>query len=367
MTEPSVGMGVQHARIQVVPAPVALAPRATPPRDLAAVAEVLRSGWLTLGPRTFELEAACARRAGVPHAVACAGATAALHLALLALGVGPGDAVVVPGLGGAAAAAAAARCGAGVVVAGVGGATDPTIDPRDVLRRAGANVKAVVVVHLAGLRARADELVAACAQRGIAVVELAPGGMTGTVEGAVACCGLLPAGPDGGEAAAVLLTRDDAVAAGARSRRSHAMTSGTWARHTGAADTYDVVGLGFNYRVDELRSVLALGALQRADGELSIRRALARAYREGLAGCGVVCPDRDGELHAFPVVLGDETARDAVRGALAAAGIATGVVDAPGGAPAEAASLAARLVLLPLHAEMGMEDVARTCLAVAGR
>ena len=81
----------------------------------------------------------------------------------------------------------------------------------------------------------------------------------------------------------LLCTDSDEVAAFARSRRSHAMTSGTWDRHSGRTDTYDVVGLGFNYRLDEPRSALLLSRLQRLEAEIERRRELTLRYRSLLA------------------------------------------------------------------------------------
>ena len=80
--------------------------------DVEAVAETLRSGWLTMGPRTQEFEHDFADHLGVPHAVALSSCTAALHLAYLAAGVGPGDEVIVPAITFVATAAAARYCGA---------------------------------------------------------------------------------------------------------------------------------------------------------------------------------------------------------------------------------------------------------------
>ena len=77
-----------------------------------AVADTLRTGWLTLGPRTQEFEAEFAEHLGVPHAIAMSSCTSALHLAYLAAGVGPGDEVIVPGITFVATAAAARYCGA---------------------------------------------------------------------------------------------------------------------------------------------------------------------------------------------------------------------------------------------------------------
>src|ERR1700750_2415031 len=115
--------------------------------DIQAVLETLRSGWLTMGPRTAGFEAAFAEHLGVRHAVAVSSCTAALHLAYLGAGVGPGDEVIVPAMTFAATAAAVLYCGGTPVFADVLGPHDLSLDPADVASKITARTKAVCVVH----------------------------------------------------------------------------------------------------------------------------------------------------------------------------------------------------------------------------
>ena len=135
------------------------------PQDLEAVAETLRSGWLTLGPRTAAFEEAFAAQLGARHAIAVSSCTAALHLAYLAAGVGPGDEVIVPSFTFAATAAAVLYCGATPVFAEIVSREHPSLDPEDVERRITPRTKAVCVVHYAGYAAAADRLQASSATR----------------------------------------------------------------------------------------------------------------------------------------------------------------------------------------------------------
>jgi dTDP-4-amino-4,6-dideoxygalactose transaminase len=151
--------------------------------EIAAAAEALRSGWLTMGPRTAEFEAAFAERHGTRHAIAVANGTAALHLAYLAAGVGPGDEVIVPSYTFVATAAAAVACGATPVFADVLGAHDPSLDPDDVRARITSRTKAVAVVHFAGYAAPADELATICDDRGLALIEDAAHAPRATLHG----------------------------------------------------------------------------------------------------------------------------------------------------------------------------------------
>src|SRR4051794_29666183 len=131
-------------------------------QEIQAVLDVLRSGWLTMGPKTAAFEAAFAEHLGVRHAVAVSSCTAALHLSYLGAGVGPGDEVIVPAMTFAATAAAAIYCGATPVFAEIAGPHDLSLDPEDVKRKITERTKAVCVVHFAGYPAAVRELLEVC-------------------------------------------------------------------------------------------------------------------------------------------------------------------------------------------------------------
>jgi dTDP-4-amino-4,6-dideoxygalactose transaminase len=295
--------------------------------EVAAVADTLRSGWLTQGPRTEAFEREFAEHLGVAHVVALSSGTAALHLAYLAAGVGPGDEVVVPAITFVASANAARYCGGTAVIADVLGPHDLSLDPADAERRIGPRTKALCAVHYAGYPAPMEELAALCEEHGIALIEdaahspsatSAAGGRLGTLglagafsffSNKVLSCG------EGG----ALATADDDAAALARSLRSHAMTSGTWDRHRGRSSTYDVTGLGFNYRMDEPRAALLSARLGGLESDIESRRRLVRRYRESLAGVpGITVPYRDEDVarsscYVMPLVLDDPDLRDPLR------------------------------------------------------
>jgi dTDP-4-amino-4,6-dideoxygalactose transaminase len=293
-----------------------------------AVDEVLRSGWLTMGPRTAEFEESFAAHLGVRHAVAVSSGTAALHLAFLAAGVGPGDEVIVPAMTFVATANAVRYCGGTPVFAEIRGQRDFGIDVGDVERRITSRTKAVCAVHYAGYAAPVAELTDLCAERGLALVEDAAHSPSATPVGSERKLGgwglagafsffsnkVLSCGEGG-----LLGTDDDEVAALARSRRSHAMTSGTWDRHRGHAQKYDVVGLGFNYRIDEMRAALLSRRLPRLEEDIENRRRLVHNYRAELAHlAGVDFPYSDAEVacsscYIMPITVDDETIRDPLR------------------------------------------------------
>src|ERR1700733_3522954 len=132
------------------------------PQDLEAVAQTLRSGWLTLGPRTAAFEEAFAAQLGARHAIALSSCTAALHLAYLAAGVGPGDEVIVPSFTFVATVNGVLYCGGQPVFADIVGLANPSIAPADVERLITPRTRAVAAVHFAGYPAAVDVLAELC-------------------------------------------------------------------------------------------------------------------------------------------------------------------------------------------------------------
>jgi dTDP-4-amino-4,6-dideoxygalactose transaminase len=308
------------------------------PQDFEAVAETLRSGWLTLGPRTAAFEEAFAAHLGARHAIAVSSCTAALHLAYLAAGVGPGDEVIVPSFTFAATAAAALYCGATPVFAEIVSREVPSLDPEDVERRITPRTKAVCIVHYAGYAAAADRMKEICDRHGIAMIEDVAHAPSATLHdrklGTWGLAGafsffsnkVLSVGEGG-----LLCTDDDDVAALVRSQRSHCMTSGTWDRHSGRTDTYDVVGLGYNYRLDEPRSALLLSRMGRIEQEIERRRELTLRYRELLAQVeGIIVPFTDEEVpssscYVIPIMIEQDDRQAEVSRLMRERGIQTSI------------------------------------------
>jgi dTDP-4-amino-4,6-dideoxygalactose transaminase len=305
--------------------------------DRRAVAECLEGGWLTMGPRTQRFEAALAEWTGAPHAVAVSSATAALHLTCRALDLGPGDEVVVPALTFISPANAPRFVGAQPVLCDVESPERPNLSAATVERCLTPRTRAVIAVHFCGYPADLGPLRQLCDAHGIVLIEdaaqaigaeVAPGRLAGTV-GALGCLSFFSKKQlCVGEGGAVL-TADDDFAARVRSLRSHAMTSGTWDRHTGHAASYDVVDVGYNFRLDEPRAALGLARLPRLRDDIEHRRAAALRYREALAdtpGLTLTWTDADvarSSHVAFAVLLDSGEERRRVREALAARGIQT--------------------------------------------
>jgi dTDP-4-amino-4,6-dideoxygalactose transaminase len=311
---------------------------AMPEQDVRAVLDCLESGWLTIGPRTQAFEEALAGYVGCAHAVTVSSGTAALHLSCLAAGIGAGDEVIVPAITFVASASAARYVGAEPVLCDVRDSHHFTLDPEDVARRITPRTRAVVAVHFCGYPADVLALRELCDEHGLVLIEDCAqaigahvdddGCQVGTVGelGAFSffskkqlCVG------EGG----MVTTADERLAERVRLLRSHAMTSSTWDRHRGHDPAYDIVDIGFNFRLDEPRSALGLSRLRRLEESIAARRAIVRAYRERLAevpGVELAFDERTVERSshfAFPVLLSDRERRDRFREQLKANGIQT--------------------------------------------
>jgi dTDP-4-amino-4,6-dideoxygalactose transaminase len=348
--------------------------------DIEAVADVYRSGWLSMGPQTEALERDFAAYTGARHALAVTNGTAALHLICAAAGLGPGDEVVVPSLTFVATVNAVAYTGATPVFADIVSVTEPWLDPDAVAAAADERTQAIMTMAYGGHPGRTAALATMARERGLSLLEdAAHAAGSWVAERHLGTFGLggafsffsnknLAVGEGG-----MVVTDDDDAAARMRLLRSHGMTTLTWDRHRGHASGYDVVDLGFNYRIDEPRAALARRRLQRLDAENARRAMLDARYRElladvsGLTSALVPVPGARLAHHLFTVVLDEGVDRAGFREALAARGIQTSVhyppahrfsIYAGAGELPVTDDYAARAVTLPMFATMtsGQQD-----------
>jgi perosamine synthetase len=310
------------------------------PEEEAAVAEVLRSGWVAQGPTTARLEEEFAALVGARHAIATSSCTTALHLAVIACGVGRGDEVVLPSFTFPATANAVLYERGTPVLVDVDPAT-LNVDPEAVRRAIGPRTKAVLAVHLFGAPCEIARLRAICDERGVALIEDAACAVGTRFEGApigsfgdVACFSfharkIVTCGEGG-----MITTADDGKADLLRSLRTHGVDRPAEARHAEGLSPgiAEYVRLGYNYRLSDVQSAVLRVQLRRLAGFLDERERLAARYDEGfrtLHGLRLP-PRREGARHSFQsyVVVLERDAPvepDALTGALAAAGISTRV------------------------------------------
>lgn len=341
--------------------------------DIAAVLATYRSGWLTMGPRTAEFERLFVDYTGAGDAVAVSSGTAALHLVCRAAGLGPGDEVIVPSLTFVATANAIAYTGARPVFADIAAVDQPWLSATACELAITECTRAVLTVAFGGHCGEVEALRLLCERRGLLLLEdtaHAAGsrlhsrhlGTHGTASAFSMFSNKNLAVGEGG----VVVTSDEAFAAQVRLLRSHGMTTMSWDRHRGHAADYDVVALGYNYRIDEPRAALAASRLARLDDENARRRRIDAFYREQLAELDltVALPGVDGlesSHHLFVIILPEGSDRGAFRRHAADDGIQTSLhyppihrmtVHAGGHDLPITESYAARAVTLPMFADM---------------
>ena len=305
---------------------VGFQPPAVDEEEIAAVAEAIRSGWLTTGPRAAELERRMAEYLEVEHVIALASGTAALHLALVALDVGPGDEVVTTPITWPATANVIVHAGATPVFADVR-PDDLNIDPRHVAELVAERTKAIMPVHLAGQPCDLDPLWAL----GVPVVEDAAhaaesryrdrkiGGLSDATCFSLYATKNIAAGEGG-----LLATPRDDVAERVRELRL---------MRRGDGSLYDLAVPGYKANLSDVLAAIALVQLDKVGRHAEIRRRQFAAYDAAVAALDGITPlARDARdthaYHLYVVRIDAERAgatRDEYQRALGEEGVATSI------------------------------------------
>ena len=362
--------------------------------DIAAVVEVMRSGWITTGPKARSFEEEFAGRLGVKHAIAINSCTAALHLALDAVGLGAGEEVIVPTMTFTASAEVVHYFNARPVLVDVQADT-LCIDPGAVRRAITPRTRAIMPVHYAGHPADMDEIVSIAAHHGLAVVEDAahafPSYYRGRPVGTIGQLGAFSfyatktiTTAEGG----MLVTNCDAYAERARIMALHGMSRDAWKRYTPRGSwRYDVVAPAFKYNLTDMAAALGLTQLQKADRMWRRRAAIAKRYSSAFADHAelqipITAPHATHAWHLYPLRLNLDLlaiARDAFIGALADRRVKTSVhfiplhtftyyrstqEYAPDAFPVATHEFE-RIVSLPIYSSMTDDDVDDVIAAVA--
>lgn len=260
--------------------------------DIRAVEEVLRSDYITCGPKVDEFEQELARYTGAKYAVAVSNGTAALHCACLAAGIGPGDEVITTPLTFAASANCALYCGARPVFADV----DPhtyNIDPASVRAHITDKTKAIVAVDFTGQAVRHEELRAICDEFGLVFIEDAAHAIATKYKGQqvgsladLTCFSFHPVKTiTGGEGGAVT-TNDEALYRKLVLAHTHGITHDEAlmqdAPHEGPW-CYEQISLGYNYRMTDFQAALLVSQLHKVDHFAARRKQIVFAYNKAFA------------------------------------------------------------------------------------
>ena len=349
-------------------------------REVDAVTAVLRSGWLTSGRQTKLFEQRFATMLGTPYAHAVSSCAAALHLAYEALEVGEGDEVICPDLTFVATANAVRYTGARPVFARPASDDDLNLDPAHVEALVSPRTRAICVVHYAGFACDMTAILQIAERYGLRVVEdcaHAPFARANLTDGTralgtisdIGCFSFFGTKNISTGEGGMVVTADAEFSALVDRLRTHGITVPTFERHRKKVLGYDVEGLGFNYRFDDIRAALGLAQLERVHSINAKRRQLVARYRRLLsevAGVKVPFSERDLEnsaCHLMPVLVDADPV--AVRARLRKVGIQTSKHYEPVsslalyGARTETSTvaLARRLMTLPLGPHMSGEDV----------
>lgn len=352
--------------------------------EIDAVSQVLKSRWLTMGPVTEEFEEKAIRYLGVRHAFAVTNGTAALHIAHQVLGIGPEDEVICPSLTFVATANSILYTGAKPVFADIVGMGNLNISPEDIEAKITPQTKAITIVHYGGYPCDMKKIMDIARRLKLFVVEDAAhaigaefGGKKCGTMGDIGCFSFFSnKNMTTGEGGMVVTNHDD-LAKKIRLLRSHGMTALTWDRHRGHASNYDVTVLGYNYRIDEIRSAIGLVQLRNLEANNEKRRTLVNRYREELRDMeGIEIPFKTfsgkSAYHLFPIVLNTRKMNqlDMMVG-LKSQGIQTSIhyppvhlfdyyrksLGYPKGSLPETEEIAKRLVTLPLFPKMNNEQM----------
>jgi len=264
--------------------------------DIYAVAKVLRSDWLTTGPKVGEFEEQFAAFVGANEAVAVSNGTAALHAALYALGVGDGDEVIVTPMTFAASANAAVYLGATPVFSDVDAET-LLLDPEKIEEKITSKTKAIVAVDYAGQPCDYDAIYNIANRHGVAVLDDACHAIGGHYKeqsvGTLADMNTFSLHPvkhmttgEGG----VITTNNSEFARQMRVFRNHGITTDHRQRSERGGFFYEMVDVGYNYRITDFQCALGMSQLSRLALWVEKRQAIARWYDRAFQEVSAVAP-----------------------------------------------------------------------------
>lgn len=304
-----------------------------------AAKNVIDSKWISMGPQVKVFENAFTKHLNVKYTVAVCNCTAALHLALLILDISRGDEVIVPSLTFVATVNAVRYVGASPVFCDVTSFNDFSLDPDDIRSKITNKTKAVIVMHYGGFACNMGKIMSIARDHNLYVIEDAAHApdseyqkqKLGTI-GDIGCFSFFSNKNISCAEGGALVTNNEEYAHKARLLRSHGMTTLSFDRAKGHATEYDVISLGYNYRIDDIRGALILSQLDKLKADTDKRKYLRGIYCEQLKNNPKIIVPYDlyeerTSNYIFPILLKDSTEekRNNVRDQLRREGIETSV------------------------------------------
>jgi dTDP-4-amino-4,6-dideoxygalactose transaminase len=257
--------------------------------EIEEVAQALRSGWITTGPRTREFERRLGEYVGAKHITAVNSCTGALHVALAAIGVGPGDEVITSPLTFCSTANVVLHLGGRPIFADVG--DDYNVDPAEIERRITPQTRAIVPVHYSGQACQMDRILACARAHHLPVVEDAAhaigarycGHMVGTLGDVTAFSFYAIKNMTTAEGGAIV-TADDELAERMRLLTLHGISKDAWKRYTSEGSWYyEVVYPGYKYNMTDVQAAMGLHQLAKLERFLEVRSRYVAMYNDAFA------------------------------------------------------------------------------------
>ena len=284
-------------------------------KEINAVAETIRSNWISTGPKCEELEKEFSELLNVKHAISLANCTGALHLACILCDIKEGDEVLCPSLSFVASVNCIRYVGATPVFCDIKSTGNMNIDPKEIEKNITAKTKSIIVVHMAGFPADMDEIMLIARKHNLKVIEDAchghmseyKGKKLGTI-GDVGCFSFFSNKNISTGEGGMLVTNNDEFAKRCKLLRSHGMTTMSYQRSKWHATSYDVVDLGYNFRMDDILASIGIVQLRKLKADLEKRVDVKKYYVEKLSGIEeVIIPFKDNREfvsnYIMPIVL----------------------------------------------------------------
>ncbi len=307
--------------------------------EIDAVTETINSKWISTGPRCEELEQMFVDMFQVKYAVSVSNCTDALHLAMIVNEVSEGDEVICPSLTFAASVNCIRYVGATPVFCDIGGLDDMNISPKEVEKLITPKTKAILVVHMAGFPVDMDAIMDIAKRNNLRVIEdscHAPlseykGKIVGSI-GNMGCYSFFSNKNISTGEGGMIITNDEEIAKRCRLLRSHGMTTMSYQRAQGHATTYDIVDVGYNFRLDDIRASIGVVQMKKLRDDLIKRQKVRQLYVQNLRKLQqIIIPfESNTEFvsnYIMPIVIKNSNAekRDKIRNYLHKNGVQTSI------------------------------------------